>query len=374
MKNISFMNKQKKLDWNLILENENLLIFDGEMDLDSIRRQLRSLSITYGFSSKETTNILKASKEILKNVILFGVKYEEFKVNKWMDGNQRTLGMEVIVEDFGPGVDTLIENKVNLGFGLSHVEDLVDELILRSKKKESSSTTGLICTLRFSRNTGLSGSTRQANDNWKEVNKLKLELTQTFQWVVTGESIARAGESRNGDKVFWIETNDIIVCTVIDGMGHGYAEDISSGIAIEIIENNFLEPLEKLIYFLHRELHKTVGVQCIIIRIDKTRQIAEYVGIGNIRAFILINNLRIIDLVARDGTLGLIMPHFQIEQVVLNETSTIIAHSDGISRKWLNNIRNLKIKKFGERELVKELIQNFRKFDDDSTILIIQNN
>jgi anti-sigma regulatory factor (Ser/Thr protein kinase)/serine/threonine protein phosphatase PrpC len=358
----------------LSTKNDFFTIFNGENDLENIRRKVRSLSITYGFKTKDVSNILKVTKEVFKNVVSYANSYAQLKINKWKDENLNNIGMEIIIEDFGPGISNFSKDGKQ-GFGFSIIKNLTNEFIIESKNEMDSSKTGLICTLHFLRKQEpVLNKSRVISKKNIFQEELTFSTTQSFQWTISGQSEPRRGESRNGDKVYWIETDEFILGTVIDGIGHGFLSDKASNRAVYLIENNILESLDTLINFLHKDLKETVGAQCFIIKIDKILQIAEYVGVGNIRAYAISNYSIIKDLMTKDGTLGLILPNYQVEKFPLNISTTIIIHSDGISKKWLSELRNLNIKKFGEKSLVNDLINNYRRFDDDSTVLVIQNN
>lgn len=359
----------------MINPEEFLLSFNGESDIKSVRKNIRSLSITYGFKGKEITKILKSMREILRNVVLHGGNKADIRINKLRDKNSKNIGMEIIVEDYGPGFQRNDLGLTKTGFGLSLVNDLTDEFIISSKSNNYLLTTGCICKLRFYRERNVFGiKSRNDSDLEAEITRLNFELHAPFQWTVFGDSFPRVGEIRNGDKVLFFETDDFILGSVIDGIGHGYTGDIASSKAKKLIENHMLEPLDYIISNLHRNLKETVGAQCFIIRIDKNLQIGEYIGVGNIRAYIVQNGSKIEDLITKDGTLGLILPHYQVEKVALNEPKTIVIHSDGVSKKWIQELRILRIKKFNQVIIVKDLLEKYRKDDDDATVLVIQNN
>ncbi len=114
------------------------LRINSEMDIVSARKVVREIAASIGFGSTDVTRIVTAASELTRNVTL----YAGSGVMRWnvLDNESRTAGIELVFEDWGPGiadVKAVMERGYStgsgLGMGLPGAERLMGELDIQSE-------------------------------------------------------------------------------------------------------------------------------------------------------------------------------------------------------------------------------------------------
>jgi serine/threonine-protein kinase RsbT len=117
----------------------------NEISLVQIRRKLREMTESLGFGVTDTTRIITAASELVRNIVLFA----ETGVMIWevIDDEDRK-GIKLIFEDEGPGIPD-IEKAMEegystgngLGLGLSGTKQLMDEMEISSEVDKGTTIT-----------------------------------------------------------------------------------------------------------------------------------------------------------------------------------------------------------------------------------------
>ena len=120
---------------------------------------------------------------------------------------------------------------------------------------------------------------------------------------------------------------------VADGSGHGPEAARAAHMAAQIFGEHLDEDCEKLVERMHRGLAPTRGAALAIARIDESRSLIRYVGIGNI-AGTLVSDGDVRRMVSHNGIAG--HPAARIREFTYPFTGNplVILHSDGLSAKW----------------------------------------
>lgn len=300
-----------------------------------------------------------------------GGGYAQIKVKPWVRNNQ-IIGIEIVISDTGPGIADVdlaltdgYSTSNSLGLGLGAIRRLADEFEIKSQTREKTNNkSGTTIYFRKQINSHQSKSIK--------FNQLQNKRYTKKKWIIAGKTLARQGSHLNGDGFTWIEKEDFILIAVIDGLGHGYNAHLAAKLSIQFINKNYYFTPIRLMEQLHKELSKTVGAQVMIMKINKIESCAEYVSVGNIRGF-HIRRHNALSLLTKDGIVGRHLPNLQSQTFFLTETSSIIIHTDGISRAWLSRVKTVNIYRYGAHNLVNDLIKLYRKKADDCTVVIIQN-
>lgn len=110
---------------------------DKESDIIVVRKIVREAAAKLNFSITDITRIVTAASELARNVFL----YAGSGIMKWraLDANPN-VGMELIFEDHGPGIDDLEQvmrkgysTSGGLGLGLPGSRRLMDEMEITSQ-------------------------------------------------------------------------------------------------------------------------------------------------------------------------------------------------------------------------------------------------
>lgn len=106
-----------------------------EWDVVEIRSQVRELAKEQGFSELDQARIVQSVSELAKNVVEHA---EEGIVEVELIQAEGCSGMQIKVQDFGPGIDDLdlilrsSEAPASVeGFGLKQVRELMDDFSIR---------------------------------------------------------------------------------------------------------------------------------------------------------------------------------------------------------------------------------------------------
>lgn len=106
-----------------------------------------------------------------------------------------------------------------------------------------------------------------------------------LEWAVAG--VAHPGEDRSGDQWLVVDGRDRVLFGVIDGLGHGAPAAAAAYRAAEVVGGNPAEPLHVLFGLCHEALGHTRGVAMTLVAVDVEQQRMEWLGVGNVNAFVV---------------------------------------------------------------------------------------
>jgi serine/threonine-protein kinase RsbT len=109
----------------------------SETSLVQVRRKLRDITEELGFGVTDTTRIITAASELVRNIVQFA----ETGVMKWeIIEEENRKGIKLTFKDQGPGIPDVEKAMVEgystgngLGLGLSGTKQLMDEMDINSK-------------------------------------------------------------------------------------------------------------------------------------------------------------------------------------------------------------------------------------------------
>ena len=172
--------------------------------------------------------------------------------------------------------------------------------------------------------------------------------------------------------MYWNEQKDSAIIAIFDGLGHGMNAKRATERAIEVIRKRWDLPLTTLMKVLHHQLRTTNGCQVMLVRVNKIDNTCTYLGVGNIRGYLIKRN-RIKSLLTKDGITGKILPTLAETTINFAAPSLIILHTDGISREWLPDARKMNLFRFKASDIASDMIALHHKAIDDGTVVVIQN-
>ena len=355
--------------------------FQEDISITYIKRSLKNyIQNELNFSIDQTDVILLIVTEMLTNVSKYANGIASIDASPWIEHNN-LIGIDLKVVDYGPGIlnlnlamrDGYSTLSGSLGLGLSAIKKLSDEFVIETRPKEQyGSNSGTTIQIKKRLNV--------MESDFQTIGTLRSDLQQQDHIFssgnmiieIDGDSVPRKGQIQNGDGYYWEENERYITLLVIDGIGHGFTAFSSSQSAITILKENIDESLQTIIQKIHRALSSEVGGQLILMRIDKSTKVANYISIGNVKGNIF-RGKTYHAFNTRDGTVGINLPtKFTEDKLNLNKPSVIIIHSDGISRNWIWDAKKLDLHRYGIRNISKEVLNGYRKDNDDATIVVIQ--
>ncbi len=132
-----------------------------------------------------------------------------------------------------------------------------------------------------------------------------------------------------GDSGITLEQKGILLCAVIDGVGHGPNAAIAAVTAKNYIEANSEATLTEILQGVHEVLKSTQGAVACLCRIDLKSGQLSMAGIGNItcRIFRGLDSER---LLSREGILGYMASTPREHTRKLDNADLLLMHSDGV--------------------------------------------
>ncbi|MES9991268.1 MAG: ATP-binding protein [Candidatus Thiodiazotropha sp.] len=321
---------------------------DYEVESEKDFRHLFNLSRDFiqkiGIDSHQTANAILALSEIVTNAIRYSGK-----ANVYLASTANKKGVEIVINDDGPGIPNIDEamkdgfstfSHASLGLGLGAAKRCVDELLI------DSSSEGTTITLR----TYLSGN-----------------FSKTDVGVV---SYPKHGEVVNGDRYLIKDyEGDKLLIAIIDGSGHGEKAHIASSMVLKIVEQNYKVPIENILIKAHEALCGREKLTCAEMAIARiTDSTIEYGSLGNVSGAILSDPK--LSFKINNGRIGMTLPDtLQINRYHRPDEFTLVLHSDGISHTL--NLEEL-CSDSTAQNIAESLFNQFASPSDDATIIVLR--
>ena len=173
-----------------------------------------------------------------------------------------------------------------------------------------------------------------------------------------------------GDAGIVIENKGIMLCAIIDGVGHGPNAAIAAVTAKNYIEANSEAPLTELLQGLHEVLKSTQGAVACLCRIDLKSGQLTMAGVGNItcRIFRGIDSER---LLSREGILGYMTSSPREVSRKLDNTDLLLIHSDGV-REHFELFEYPGLLKGNAPSVAERVVDTLGKSNDDASCLAVR--
>ncbi|SNQ62044.1 putative anti-sigma regulatory factor, serine/threonine protein kinase [Candidatus Methanoperedens nitroreducens] len=326
----------------MVMKEERIIV-TFETDVLRARRAGREMAHSLGFDEIGAGEIETAISELATNLIKHAAKYGEIILIPLNDEGR--TGIEVRSEDKGRGIKNIEmamkeggSTAGTLGIGLSGVKRLMDEFSIESQAGK--------------------GTTVVAR-KW-----LLKDASQGMKFSVFARP--RIGEDVSGDAYFIKRFSSYVIFSVIDVLGHGRdAHDVALSV-LKILEDNYTEPLAKIIDICHTGLRHTRGAAMALCRVNFKLKKFEHVGIGNVETRVF-GATEPVEPFFFNGTLGMAMENYRVIEYPYIEGMAIVLFSDGISRRF--DLSQQMLTKTPQ-EIAKFIFDNYARDTDDATVLV----
>ncbi|MBW4665156.1 MAG: ATP-binding protein [Chroococcus sp. CMT-3BRIN-NPC107] len=187
---------------------------------------------------------------------------------------------------------------------------------------------------------------------------------------VGGVNIALASEEVCGDDwaVITIETGRHLVI-VADGLGHGELAREASNAAISVAKEHYRCCPKEILELMHKALRSTRGAAVAISLLDLERQLAHFVGVGNIAGSIVTSVSR--SMVSYNGIVGHQIRKLQEFTYPFPLGATLILSSDGLATGWKIDRYPGLITKHPSL-IAGVLYRDFKRLRDDVTVVAVR--
>ena len=173
-----------------------------------------------------------------------------------------------------------------------------------------------------------------------------------------------------GDSGITLEQKGILLCAVIDGVGHGPNAAIAAVTARNYIEANSEAPLTEILQGVHEVLKSTQGAVACLCRIELKSGQLTMAGIGNItcRIFRGLDSER---LLSREGILGYMVSTPREHTRKLDNAALLLMHSDGV-REHFELFEYPDLLKGNAASVAARVVDTLGKNNDDASCLAVR--
>ncbi len=284
----------------------------------AVRRAAMHLAEELGFDELESTEVGIVASEAATNLVKHA-KRGEILLRDLPRGGRATdeLGIEILALDRGPGIADPKQASRDgwstagtLGLGLGAIARLSQRSDMYSRREAG---LALIAQLRRSPR-----SKSQSSAGTFEVGLV---------------SVPRSGEDVCGDACSIEIGASRARVVVADGLGHGPEARRAAQLAVDTIAQRAEAPVCAALEYVHAALRPTRGAAVLLIDVDAGRETVAACGVGNVAAAIAWSGGSR-HVVSHNGTLGHGSPRFQEFRFPWPTGALLIAHTDGVSRRW----------------------------------------
>lgn len=173
-----------------------------------------------------------------------------------------------------------------------------------------------------------------------------------------------------GDAGLMLEHREVLLCALIDGVGHGPNAASAAEMAKNYIEANSEAPLTEILQGMHEALKSTQGAVACLCRIDLKSGQLTMAGVGNItcRIFRGIDSER---LLSREGILGYMTSSPREVSRKLDNTDLLLIHSDGV-REHFELFEYPGLLKGNAPSVAERVVDTLGKSNDDASCLAVR--
>jgi len=348
----------------LIRDKILLFALHSGSDIGNHRRKAAVFAQELGFPRGDSEEIAILATEMMTNVLDHGAA-EGCLVLCRVQNNEGRHGVEIWAMDNGSGIKNFDQasrdgysSKNSLGFGLGTIRRFSDEIETGIKEvpAEFKNQEGfklmqglVICSRKWLSQPGASMRNKHIE--------------------IGAASRPKPGERINGDcfLIHHLSCTETLAA-VIDGLGHGSEAHEASRLAVKSIKAKATLPLPEIIKYTHETLLGTRGatIGAALIKTDSNK--ISFLGMGNIEARVVTAQKKHA-LISLGGIVGLKIRTPRVYDHIYETDNFLVLYSDGINSGWQNDYENWDKH---PQQIAEDILDNFAKYHDDATILIIK--
>lgn len=193
----------------------------------------------------------------------------------------------------------------------------------------------------------------------------------SLEWAVAGAAFP--GEDVSGDDWLIVDVAGQALVGAIDGLGHGAAAaDAAQRAKRNAIENR-AKPLDVLFDLSHAALDRTRGAAMTLARIDMSSGALEWVGVGNVSAFLVrVDTVGAIPAEAallRGGILGVNPPRpLRVRNTTMLPGDLLLIGTDGL----IPGFEDSADLSLPAGQLVTDILERCSRKTDDALVLAVR--
>jgi anti-sigma regulatory factor (Ser/Thr protein kinase) len=314
-----------------------------QSQIGEARRVAQNLAATLGLADSVVGRAGIVATEAATNLV------RHAKNGGWMlvQPSCDTQGVEIVAIDSGPGIPNLarcLEDGYSsggtAGQGLGAIRRQSNTFEIHSETSKGTVLLSTVCD--------------------KEPNTASVEVGSVC--------VSKQGEAVCGD--LWSMRRDAHGYTVLvaDGLGHGIGAAEAARLAVEIFNKSTGCGPAECLDLIHSGLRATRGTAGAVARVEPSKKIIRFAGIGNIAASVL-NGSGSRSLISYNGILGHSLYRLQELSYPWPAGGLLVMHSDGLSTHWdLDRYPGLRNR---HPSLIAALLfRDFSRQRDDVTVVV----
>jgi len=193
-----------------------------------------------------------------------------------------------------------------------------------------------------------------------------------LEWAVAGRAFP--GEDVSGDDWLVVELAGRALAGAIDGLGHGGAASAAARLARRSAVENRGKPLDVLFERSHAALDGSRGAAMTLARIDVSSGALEWVGVGNVAAFLVrvgtMGASAAEAALLRGGVLGLNPPMpLRVRKTTMLPGDLLLFGTDGLIAGFEDGV-DLSVP---TGRLVTDILERCGRDTDDALVLAVRN-
>jgi anti-sigma regulatory factor (Ser/Thr protein kinase) len=198
--------------------------------------------------------------------------------------------------------------------------------------------------------------------------KTQFKPRDPIPWAVVWR--AMPGEQLCGDGFAVRVGGDEFLAMVADGLGHGPFAAQASEQAVRIFEKSTSTDPDTILEDLHLGLRATRGAAISLAKIEPSRGLVTFSGIGNVAGALAVDG-GVKRMVSRNGTVGAVARQILGFQYPFHGDALVIIHSDGLASHWsLDKYPGLAAR---EPALIAAVLyRDFGRKRDDAMVMVVR--
>jgi anti-sigma regulatory factor (Ser/Thr protein kinase) len=146
-------------------------------------------------------------------------------------------------------------------------------------------------------------------------------------------TVPKTGEEVCGDGFAVADDQELPSLMVVDGLGHGLGAADAARLAVRVFEAAPGLPPGAQIEAIHDALRGSRGAAVSVARIDRTRGVVTYSGLGNVAGTIVADGTSR-HMVSANGTAGHDAGRIHEFTYPWSDQAMLVMHSDGLASRW----------------------------------------
>ena len=192
-----------------------------------------------------------------------------------------------------------------------------------------------------------------------------------LEWAVAG--VAHPGEDQSGDQWVVVDDHSRVLFGLIDGLGHGAAAAAAAYRAAEVVGHHPAEPLHGLFAMCHEILGQTRGVAMTLVSVHVEQQRMDWLGVGNVNAFVVraapAMPRTVGSAMLRGGIVGHVLPpRLRPSRIAIQPGDLLLLGTDGLAAGFAER-PNLSAP---ATQIATDILARYAKGVDDGLALVVR--